>query len=576
MAPSKSFLPFTDGAVKSRSLLMGDARPDFIPDGDEVPYAVALVRFTSNALFAPIIRKMTRTNPFISLDDPHLMELLRDSLEDIVIYGRGARTDGCTVFTDLYPPFSDQHYLLREYDTSNGDYSLNRCTIQTDNFLPRSFQLGPPTVLQENSCNNDFTPIIELYAAQLSGDNAPEAMETDDSPVPGPSSGSCKPRSFDQQFYDFLSEERVNDLREEGQRAPTCPANDGIVQSVVRAELDIDSAHVLLKKVFGENVPLKGEFEWDSDAHFKEEWLTFIAEHPYMDKIMPRDILQKKEVRNWFVFKPNEQVPAMSSFYCKQCEEHYDEMHFSRDRKSDFATKRGLMRSTKSRNRVAIRDHATSTGHLMVINGLKKRAAAEIPVRLFDAQKYAGREGTDLHATMNHFRAVFIAVCKHNVAFHAYEDMVLMMKLNGLDMGKHFGNRNGAAAITSFISEHMHEKLLKHIIDSQMDFGLIVDETTSKSHTKYFAVLIQGLEDERPITYFYRNIEIHSVTVTAQDLFKHLMEAFEEDNIRDAARGHLVGFASDGASGGQFNRHFWEVPKFDPNLVGSFDACLNL
>ena len=381
-------------------------------------------------------------------------------------------------------------------------------------------------------------------------------METDDDPAPGPSSGSCKPRAFDKQFYDFVSEERFNELRQEGQRAPTCPANDGIVESVVADELDIDAAHLLLKKVFGENVPTKGEFEWDSDAHFKEEWLTFMAQHPYMDKIMPRDVFEKKEVRNWFVFKPNEQEPAMSSYYCKQCEEHYDEMHFNKDSKSDFATGRGLMKSAKYINRKAILDHATSTGHLMVINGLKKRVAAEIPLRLFDAQKNAAPEGTDLHATMNHFRAVYTAVGKHNVAFEAYDDMVLMMQLNGADMGRHFGNKDGAASITSFISEHMHGMLIKHIIESQMDFGLIVDETTSKSHTKYFAVLIQGLEEDRPITYFYRNIEIKTVTVTAQDLFHHLMEAFEEDNIVAEARGHLVGFASDGASGGQLDRHF--------------------
>ena len=529
---------------------MGDARPDFIPDGDDVPYAVALVRFPSNTFFTPIIRKMTKAKPFIPLDDPLLMAQLRDGLEDIVVYGRRARTDGCSVFTDLYPPFSGQHYLLREYDTSNGDYSLNRCTIETKNFLPRSFQLGPPTILQKNSCNSDFTPIIELYAPQLSGEEAPEEMETDDNPIPGPSAGSCKPRGLDKQFYDSVSEERFNELRQEGQRGPTCPANDGIVESVVGEELDIDAAHSLLRKVFGENVPTKGEFEWDSDAHFKDEWLTFIAGHPYLDKIMPRDVFEEKSVRNWFMLKPNEQEPAMTSYYCKQCQEHYDEMHFNKDSKTDFATSRGVMKSAKFRNRKAIREHATSTGHLMVINGLKKRVAAAIPSQLFDAQINSGPEGTDLHATMNHFRAVYIAVCKNNVAFRAYDDMVLMMQLSGADMGQHFGNHHGAASITSFISEHMHGMLIKHIIDSQMDFGIIVDETTSKSHTKYFAILIQGLEQDRPITYFYRNIEIKTVTVTAQDLFVHLLDAFEEDNIKAAARGHLVGFASDGASGG--------------------------
>ena len=552
VAPSKSFLRFSDSHVKSRSLLMEDPLPDFIPDGDVVPYAVALIYSTgreSGSLKLKLKNRMTKQKPYISLDDAELIEQLRAALVDMVIYGRRAKTDGCSVFEDLFPAFAGQHYLLREYDTNNGDFSLNRCSYTTENFVPRSFQLGPLSVLQRNICDSDFTPIIEMYSRELVGHDAreqPEEMETDDAPVAG-TSGTCKPRSFNEEFYEFVSDEKVEELREENETDSMCPANEAGVESVLVEELDIDAAHSLLKKVFGENVPLKGEFEWDKDDHFKEEWVTFMKEH--LNRIMPIDVFAKKSVRNWFVFRPNEQTPAISSYYCKQCQANYDAMHLSPDRKSDLARERGKMYTTKSQNRMTILNHEKSPGHLTVINGLKKRAAAKIPMLLNDAQKkHLSDDGIDLGPTMNHFRAVYIAVCKNNVAFRAYDDMVLMMQLNGADMGAHFGNYNGAAAITNFMSELMHGTLIVHILDSEMDFGLIVDETTDKSHKKYFAVLIQGMENDRPITYFYRSIEIRTVKVTAQNLFDALVEKFGEDGLTNAVKAHLVAFASDGAA----------------------------
>ena len=53
----------------------------------------------------------------------------------------------------------------------------------------------------------------------------------------------------------------------------------------------MDAAHSLLKHVFGENVPLRGQFEWDSEEYFNQEWLAFMEQH--LSLIMPMDIFEK-------------------------------------------------------------------------------------------------------------------------------------------------------------------------------------------------------------------------------------------------------------------------------------------
>ena len=533
---------------------MEEAMPDFIPDGDQVPYAVALIYSTGSSqrgTAKPNLPLMVKHRPDISLDNPDLMEQLRDALVDLVVYGRHAKTDGCNVFEELFPGFVGEHYLLREYDLNNGDLSLSRCTVETESFRPRSFQLSPQTPLARNICPSDVIPIIELYLKELTGDERhskepTEEMDMDDVAAAS-TSGSCVPRSTRQEFYDAIDLEKVQDLIDENETPEACPANDAEVKSVVSEELDVDAAHSLLKHVFGENVPLRGQFEWDSEEHFNQDWLAFMEEH--LSHIMPMDVFEKKSIRSWFALKQNDQVPTISSFHCRHCRQHYDSMHLNPNRKSNFAKERGLMHREKYQNRFAILNHESSNGHLMVLQGLKKRAAEKIPNLLKDAQKKTlDDEGIDLAATMNHFRTVYIAICKHNVAFYAYEDLVLLQQLNGIDMGFNFANQFAAARMTDFISQDMHQTLVQHLISCGTDWALIVDETTDKSHKKYFAVLIQGIENYHSITYFYRSIEIRSIKVTAQDLFDALMAKFEEDGLKDVAKRHLVAFASDGAA----------------------------
>ena len=85
-----------------------------------------------------------------------MIENIRNSLTDLVVFGRRAQTNGCSIFLSICPDFISNEYLLREYDTAaDGDLSLNRCTMETAPFMPKKFQLGRDDTYQISSHQNE-------------------------------------------------------------------------------------------------------------------------------------------------------------------------------------------------------------------------------------------------------------------------------------------------------------------------------------------------------------------------------------------------------------------------------------
>ena len=67
-----------------------------------------------------------------------------------------------------------------------------------------------------------------------------------------------------------------------------------------------------------------------------------------------------------------------------------------------------------------------------------------------------------------------------------------------------------------------------------------------KSQNKFFMVLIQGIERERSMTYYYRQIELTDIKVSARALFNALIDAWTGDDIVNEMQEYLQAFASDG------------------------------
>jgi hypothetical protein len=107
----------------------------------------------------------------------------------------------------------------------------------------------------------------------------------------------------------------------------------------------------------------------------------------------------------------------------------------------------------------------------------------------------------------------------------------------------------GAARITQFISDEMHDRLVTHIMNTDYPISVILDSATDSKQNHYMVVLLHTLEDNKPHTYFYRLLQVGS-DESARALMHIIQTAWQAEpgNFLDAIRTRLVGYVSDGAN----------------------------
>lgn len=146
------------------------------------------------------------------------------------------------------------------------------------------------------------------------------------------------------------------------------------------------------------------------------------------------------------------------------------------------------------------------------------------------------------------FRTVYIEV-KRNIPFSTHPDIVLLQEMNGISMGCHHYDRKSATLMMELMSSTMHETFIKHLVSKNLPLSIILDGSTDSSENHFLIVYFQAMEENVPIVYFYKLIEI-SVDETAAGYFKSLADSFieEERDLYNHLRHNLIGFASDGAA----------------------------
>lgn len=482
-------LRFDDGSVQAMSKLIGEQGNGWIPEGDDVPYGIALIHGTE-----PKLRRLrSKTKPYISLDEePLIVEQIAANLVDLVVFGRHAKTDGCSIFLSICPDFISKEYLLREYDTDgDGDLSLNRCTMETAPLLPLKYQLGRPSPGEANNCEITFTPIIEMYAARIQRTLGQEAMEVDEGErVEQPSTSGCKPTPTVSSLYNSIEGKMggIEEMIDESKAEESCGTDEGM-GSVIDGKLELEQANAIFRKVFGIDIPMEGENDWQKRDHFKDEWITFVK--VYFKHLIDPEDLKDPELQTWLIIEPNEENPAETIIYCRVCRTNYDEMFLQPLHKPDLAypyrpqDRVSILdpHQVRTKIRVLLRDHAKKPGHRMVIHTLEKRLMAKIRHLFLEQQRSAlTDEEIDLRETAFHVRIVYNAICKHNVPFEAYEDFVDTERLNGVEMGVNYANPSGAKRITEHIGGEILQKLTTFIKGNTNPLALTVDESTGNIH----------------------------------------------------------------------------------------------
>lgn len=188
-------------------------------------------------------------------------------------------------------------------------------------------------------------------------------------------------------------------------------------------------------------------------------------------------------------------------------------------------------------------------GHIDIIQRLQQIKKDSLRQEFRNINK--GLEAADsgvLEVTARMIRTVYVEV-KSNIPFTAHRNIVLLQKENNAAMGYHHFDRSGVTRMVESISHYMHEILVKHLIESASPFSLILDTSSDIEGRHYIITYFQALEDNTPIVYFYKLIEM-SADLSAKAHFDLIVKAITEEkqDLLKYFKSKMVGFASDGAA----------------------------
>lgn len=198
--------------------------------------------------------------------------------------------------------------------------------------------------------------------------------------------------------------------------------------------------------------------------------------------------------------------------------------------------------------RKKIYEHKESASHKAIIkiqNESKKKILENVCFKAISHQ-------TD--TTEKIFRTAY-KIAKKNQAFNDFETEIDLQELNGIDMGHILHSTNACINIIKHISKEMKTAIVANIIEKDLKFALLVDESTTLSQSStliiYFRVFIPNNENidvtRKPVNLFINLIELTDVTATG--IFNSLIEnlcliGFTQDYLKK----NLVAFACDGAA----------------------------
>jgi hypothetical protein len=150
-----------------------------LEDGDERPQGVIL-KGTENEVFFDNKKDYWVKNVGIIVTQFVKFNILRPTIQDLIVYASTAATDRCEIFEELIPQYRYKNFVLRDYpilketlmtEHSIQDYGISRCTSRTASFKYYSFKMSRLTPDEQNDCENaihfQLRTEIEKYTFSL-------------------------------------------------------------------------------------------------------------------------------------------------------------------------------------------------------------------------------------------------------------------------------------------------------------------------------------------------------------------------------------------------------------------------
>ncbi|XP_030053657.1 E3 SUMO-protein ligase KIAA1586 [Microcaecilia unicolor] len=143
------------------------------------------------------------------------------------------------------------------------------------------------------------------------------------------------------------------------------------------------------------------------------------------------------------------------------------------------------------------------------------------------------------------FRTAYM-IGKTDCAFARMPILVDLQRTNGINMGRMLQSEQSCADICDFIGAEMKKRVVKYIIEKDIQFGVVVDESANISHQMVLLVCLRAAFFETPTTIFFDLIELDNTgaEVISRELVKCLRHHFSKDFLKR----NWISFTADGAS----------------------------
>ena len=527
-------MKITDPRVQYRYKFTSKQPFNFIPNGDKSPMAVGLL-YVSDPTFVNTWLRLQEpiTKRQIPLEKALLL-MIKTSLVDLVVYARSSASERCPIFEELRPEYaSENDYMLRDFDQLSAyDYAIERCTELMDGFMPKYFQTDTPTPKVENLCSGIRMFFREkVYQVANNVIRIPEnrPMEITD----------CS-SDADVNVYESVNVTRLTEYKDNMFRNNQGNLCRNQLRSIENnAQLnDISVGKEILESMGSdESTKLK---EWESTSHFDLTWLTRMR-IDYPETMPHQKIATSDVIKAWFEYHPD-----TKKFGCRNCRNWGNQFALNPRIKSGYTDPEGKLPHNSYQNNLKdISGHSTSVLHTTIVDKLIQFNIRDQNEFFDNAQRQEQVKHSELAVTMRLFQVIYSCI-KAGVSFSKCEIIVELEKMHGVDIGSHFHYRVGFIRITRVIGDVFKTKLKNHLTCTDYPLSLLVDTSNDNNHNKYLSVLIQTIEKDRPIVYFYRLLELKDET--GAGMFDALFKAFHEDEIDNIIRDRLTGFASDGAA----------------------------
>lgn len=263
-------VPHTDMNTKSafvtfRNKFTGNTQSlnMFLNKGDKNVHAIAIL-YKKDYGFPEFV--LSAKQPRVNID-AKMKDLIKAHLVDMIVYSKKSPYEQCEIFSSLHE-YSDERYILREFDNAQTDRTLNRCSFDQEPFSPQKFKLGTASPGMENDCSGTHF-VLGNHLLELTDALSNEPFEMNVANFDEADNPQCS-ASHDASTYEHLSDDLIEkQIREETQAAKEneCTLLDlGSDVGDVADELDRVNR---MKRKLSESENYEEKFEWETTDHFK-------------------------------------------------------------------------------------------------------------------------------------------------------------------------------------------------------------------------------------------------------------------------------------------------------------------